>query len=193
VPRLFTAIELAPETRAAVVRQQAALATALRREGTPVRLTPPDQLHLTLVFIGQVDEARAREIVEAMRADLPAAPFELEFGSAGVFPPRGRARILWLGVSRGARDVTELYAQVVERLESAGVPREARPYSPHLTIGRWRNDDGPRRTAFPPVPAQALEHVNAVTLFESRLQSSGAEHVPLVRCRLGGAGVDPLH
>lgn len=193
MPRLFTAIELAPETKAAVVREQAALAAALRSAGGRIRLTPLEQLHLTLVFIGQVDEQRASEIVEVMRADVSAAPFALAFGAAGVFPPRGRARILWLGVSRGAREVTELYAQVVERLVTVGVPKEARPFSPHLTIGRWRDDEGPRRTQFPPAQSVAVEHVQAVTLFESRLRSSGAEHVPLVRCRLGGASVDPLH
>jgi 2'-5' RNA ligase len=192
MPRLFTAIELAPDTRQAVQRQQALVAANLKSAGASLRLMPAEQLHLTVVFIGQVDEARAQAVAEAMRADLPLPPFDLEFGAAGVFPPRGRARVLWLGLSQGAQQVSQVHAHVTERLASIGIPAEERPYSPHLTIGRWRNDDGPRRVELPPVRVTAIEHVAAVTLFESRLLPSGAEHVPLVGCALGGARVDPV-
>jgi 2'-5' RNA ligase len=191
--RLFTAIELAPDTKNAVIRQQARLAAEIRARGAAVRLTPPEQLHLTLVFIGQADEARLRSIVELMTGNIRQAPFELAFGPAGVFPPRGRARILWLGVERGERELIDLQTEVVERLARAGVPREARPYHPHLTIGRWRDDEGPRGAAFAGAALDAVERVTAVTLFESRLRPSGAEHVPLLRCALEAPPADPLH
>jgi 2'-5' RNA ligase len=191
--RLFTAIELAPDTKEAVIGQQARLAAEIRARGAAVRLTPPEQLHLTLLFIGQVDEARLKTIGELMTENIRQASFALTFGPVGVFPPRGRARILWLGVDRGERELIALQTEVVERLARAGVPREARPYHPHLTLGRWRDDEGPRGAVFAAAAVEAVERVTAVTLFESRLRPGGAEHMPLLRCALEAPPADPLH
>lgn len=184
--RLFIAIELAPETKQAVVSRQQEIAADLRRQGAAVRLTPESQLHLTLVFIGEVKEPQARSIMDVLAAPLPTLVFDMDLATAGVFPPRGRPRILWLGVERSRDRVLELYGLVSARLATVGVPREERPYSPHLTIGRWPEGDAPRRVDLPPASTRIVQNVHAVTLFESRLHADGARHTPLVRCALNG-------
>jgi 2'-5' RNA ligase len=185
--RLFTAIELDPGVRETIVGRQTELARALDSANTGLRLVRPAQLHLTLVFLGEVEEARVPAIVRTMSADLPIAPFEIEFASCGVFPPRGPARVLWLGIDRGARQVTALFDAVSERLQQVGVPRETRPFSPHLTLGRWR-DRGARirSAALPDVGLVARQRVESVTLFHSRLLPQGPEHTPLAHARLSG-------
>ena len=97
--RLFTAIELGAEVRERIAACQAELAGAVSSGRTDgLRLVRAAQLHLTLVFLGEIDDARVPVIVDAMTADLPMPPFEIEFASCGVFPQHGPARVLWLGV-----------------------------------------------------------------------------------------------
>jgi 2'-5' RNA ligase len=185
MPRLFTAIELSPDAREAVLDRQRKASAAPRDRSRPVRPTPAGQVHLTVVFIGEVDDSRAAAIAESMRAPLAADRFEIAFDGFGVFPPRGPARVLWIGVGSGASAMVDLFSRVMRRLETVGVPREQRPYVPHLTIGRWRDGEGPRHLELPAFGPPVVDHVAGVTLFESRLRPSGAEHVALLRCPLG--------
>src|SRR5262245_7644208 len=124
--RLFVAIDLTDEARLAV----AAEASRIRRElggksGTWVR---PEQMHLTLVFIGETDETRAGQIVDLIGHAFPIAPFCLVFGGLGVFPPHGAPKILWIGAHQGSSDAIELQRLVVDRLRPAGVEPEERPF-----------------------------------------------------------------
>jgi len=184
--RLFIAIELGAEARERIAACQAELASAIGA-GTSdrLRLVRAAQLHLTLVFLGEIADARVPAIVEAMTADLPMPSFEIEFAACGVFPPHGPARVLWLGVRGGAPKTTLLFELVSERLETAGVPRERRPFAPHLTLGRWRDRAarGPR-PHLPEIGVVAMQRVSAVTLFHSRLLPQGPEHHALARTRL---------
>jgi 2'-5' RNA ligase len=186
--RLFTAIELSPPVRGAIVERQARIHASLRAAGGgDLRLVPPHQLHLTLVFIGEVDEARVIEIESAAAAPLPIAPFDVLFGECGVFPPRGAPRVLWIGVARGATELTELHRLVCSRVERAGLPRERRPFRPHLTIGRWRDGAPPLdRRVLPTAPWSISQHVDSIALFRSRLLPSGAEHSVIARTSLTG-------
>jgi RNA 2',3'-cyclic 3'-phosphodiesterase len=184
--RLFTAIELSEAVRSAVAARQAAIMASLRAAGDrDLRLVTPAQLHLTLVFIGEVPDDRVAALSDAIAEDIPLAPFDLEIGMPGIFPPQGTPRVLWLAVARGASELVRVHELVAGRLEARGVPREQRPYQPHLTIGRWR-DRAPARLRHALVTGGAVpvQRVEAVTLFRSRLGPGGAEHTPLVRARL---------
>ncbi|MBS1820324.1 MAG: RNA 2',3'-cyclic phosphodiesterase [Acidobacteria bacterium] len=186
--RLFTAIELTGATRDAVAAEQRRLTGALRSSGgRDLRMVRAPQLHLTLVFLGEVAEDRVPTITEAMGRDLPCEPFSLSFAGAGVFPPRGPARVLWLGVAEGAAQVVRLFDLVSDRLAAVGVPRETRVFAPHLTIGRWR-ERGPSRLSLPEVGTIATEPVSVVTLFHSRLLAAGPEHTAIAHARLAGGG-----
>jgi 2'-5' RNA ligase len=184
--RLFTAVDLGPETRRLIAAEQSALARVLTSSrGERLRLVRPPELHLTLVFIGEVADERMPVLVDAMNADIGMPAFDVEFGSCGVFPPEGPARVLWLGVRRGATELVRLFDLVADRLATAGIPRERRPFAPHLTLGRWR-ERGPSRVRLqlPEVGRVAVEHVSSVTLFHSRLLPGGPEHTAIARARL---------
>jgi len=184
--RLFTAVELSPAAHAAVVSRQREIATTVRGAGNrDFRVTSAEQLHLTIVFIGEVDEARVASVERALVQPIGIAPFTLELGGCGTFPSSGRPRVLWLGVSRGAQELGELHRVVSDRLETVEIPRERRPYHPHLTIGRWR-DGAPQsiRQACPPDQWSVSARVDHLTLFRSRLSPHGAEHEAIGRTAL---------
>jgi 2'-5' RNA ligase len=153
--RLFVAIALDQATRDLVVVEQQRLVSALGSAATSLRLVGPKQLHLTLAFIGEVGEHLGRAMISEFAADFEQCPFVFALGGAGVFPARGPSRVLWLGVPRGAAEVIALQKRVVQRLNGFGVAGERRPFSPHLTIGRWRSST--RRVADKPaVPFHVL-------------------------------------
>lgn len=183
--RLFTAIELPDDARLAIAAVQNTVAVALSDTPRSLRLVRSEHLHLTLVFIGEFPNERGRAIVDVMGAAIPQAPFTIEFGGIGIFPPSGPPRICWLGVREGANDVVRLYSHVAERLRGVGVAVEERPYHPHLTLGRWHD----RVRAVKPRIGRSAETVArvpvaAVTLFESRLSSAGPAYTRLASARL---------
>ena len=184
MPRLFAAIELGADAQHRVANEQARLEETFRRSS--LRWTKSDQLHITLVFIGEVPDERAARIVEIMRAEIPHPPFRFELGGIGSFPPRGAPRALWVGVKVGSEDVIRVQGLVADRLESVGVDRERRPFSPHVTLARWRDSrpsDRPRAGTTDP-PTIARVDVRTVTLFQSRVSSAGSTYTRLVECPL---------
>lgn len=97
-------------------------------------------VHLTLKFLGAVDEGRLEEIAAALDAVRARhAPFNAETSGFGAFPSPRRARVLWAGIGAGAENLGALAADVEGSLEGLGFERETRPYAPHLTLGRARN------------------------------------------------------
>src|SRR5207247_613254 len=109
---------------------------------------------------------RGRAITESMGARIDRVSFEIVFSGVGAFPPRGAPRVLWLGVTEGAEATTALQRQVTDRLEPLGVQPERRPYSPHLTLARWRESrpGDARQILSEPVGVVARVPVTAVTL-----------------------------
>jgi 2'-5' RNA ligase len=158
------------------------------RSDASLRFVGPQQLHMTLVFIGEVDTTRAAHIVELMRPTLPLKRFQLVFGGIGTFPARGAPRVLWLGTLQGGQEAGEVHAAVARRLASAGVTADSRPFRPHLTLARWREGRGARSAAS--MIAREFDRasgdrviarvpVEAVTLYESRPSSKGPTYTAL--------------
>jgi 2'-5' RNA ligase len=180
--RLFTAIELDDPARVAIAAKQTRLRKALG--DASMKWVRTEQMHLTLVFIGHVADDRVPAFIESMQQSIPQRPFRVVFAGTGVFPPHGAPRVLWLGTREGAELAVALQQYVAGRLEPLGVARESRAYSPHLTLARWRV---PRSSDRRRVPADdgaaqvASVEVGAVTLFESRLSSSGPAYHALAR------------
>jgi len=103
------------------------------------RLVGPEKIHLTLKFLGEVAEDaldRVKQALEPVRERHE--PFEITTSGLGAFPSRRRARILWAGIESGAGPLRALAADVENLLDTVGFEREARPYTPHLTLGRAR-------------------------------------------------------
>lgn len=185
--RLFAAIEIGPVAQSRVADEQARLKNTLR--ASSIRWTKHDQLHITLVFIGEVTDERAATIVETMRDSIPHPPFRFELGGIGAFPPRGAPRALWIGVKSGAEAMLRVQLLVADRLQRIGVERERRPFSPHLTLGRWRESrpsDRPR-TGSAQTETIARVEVQAVTLFQSRVSSDGSTYTRLVESPLSAS------
>ena len=182
--RLFTAVELTDEARHAVAGEQQRLRTLLGDASAGLRWVHEEHLHMTLVFVGEIDERRVPPIVEAIERPVPVGPFTMTFSGIGVFPARGAPRAVWIGVGAGAEDLVKVHRDVAGRLAAAGVVLDDRPFHPHLTLARWkdggRGADRRRLVEASQGPVARLG-VTAVTLFESRLSSTGPTYTPLAR------------
>ena len=185
--RLFVAILLNEEARSALVRLQSGLARAC----PDVRWVAPEQLHLTVQFLGDVRDLDVPRVAGALQRAARVDPFDMELGGAGCFPDRGQVRIVWAG----ARDPTGRLVQCVEsvsaELEAAGFPRERRPWSAHLTVGRVREDRsyGAIRSAVEAARFGPLtQSVAAVSLMSSVLSPKGATYSVVSTASLGRSG-----
>jgi RNA 2',3'-cyclic 3'-phosphodiesterase len=186
--RLFVAVEIEEPARIAAAHAGERLRAEVSRRGVHLdaRWVPADNLHITLWFIGEVDEVRAAAIVSALQPPFPHEPFELRLAGLGAFPPSGAPRVFWLGVSAGQEGLRALHTETGARLRPLGFEAERRPYSAHLTIARVK--DAPRgsgpivREVLAGTPAEAgSSSVSAVTLFRSRVSSRGSTYEPLAR------------
>ncbi len=101
---------------------------------TDARWARVEGLHVTLKFIGEVSEARVREIKTAL-ASVKAQPFAVRFEGVGFFPNANAPRVFWAGVD-GGNELPHLASTVDAALEKIGIAREAKPYHPHLTLAR---------------------------------------------------------
>ena len=104
-----------------------------------VRWVKPENVHITLKFLGEVGEEDLARVAEALGpVSERHSPFEALVSGFGAFPSVGRARILWAGIGEGADRLGALARDVEGSLEPLGFARETRPYKPHLTLGRAR-------------------------------------------------------
>jgi 2'-5' RNA ligase len=113
----------------------------LRQAWPELRWTGRDAWHLTLAFLGEVDEKVIGNLAERLeRAAARHAPLTLSLGAAGAFPGTGRARVLWTGVQGDRRGLAVLAVSVGAGARRAGAPpaSEGRRYEPHLTLARCR-------------------------------------------------------
>jgi RNA 2',3'-cyclic 3'-phosphodiesterase len=185
MPRLFAAVALDERVRDRIATEQQRLLRDMR--GASLRWVQPEHMHLTLVFIGEVSGESVDGIVHAMKREILQPPFDIEFAGVGVFPERGAPRALWIGVDRGRDELVALQRTVAGRLEGVGIAPEERPFSPHLTLGRWRGRGGrpsekPREQGRSRSIAKA--EVRTVTLFLSRPTSAGPSYSVLAEATL---------
>lgn len=157
-----------------------------------LRAVSAAQLHLTLKFLGEQPAERLSVAQEALASALQGArSFIVRYESWGVFPLRGPARIVWCGIGAGAADLRQLAARVEERFAQFGFERDARPFTPHLTVARVTEDlsRGALRRAVGGLPALQLEQrIDGVTLFRSELRPAGAVYHPGCQVPLTNAG-----
>jgi 2'-5' RNA ligase len=98
-----------------------------------------EQLHLTLHFLGEVDGGEARRLVAALD-ELEAPAFEMQLGGAGVFPPRGQARVVWIGVTLGVEAIRLVHQRCAKIIDACGLERERRKFAAHVTVARVGHD-----------------------------------------------------
>ncbi len=184
--RLFVALELPPSHRASL----AGVCERGRRGG--VRWVPAESVHLTLKFLGDVDEEMVPRLKEALVAVAAAAePFALSLSGGGCFPNARAPRVVWVGLGEGAEEAAALARAVERALQPLGFAAENRPFKPHLTIGRVKD---PRAAA--PTAARKIEQllgygapaarVVAVALIKSTLTAEGSRYEEVACWPLGG-------
>jgi len=179
------AIRLDETVRAAL----GAAIEGLRRVARDVAWVAPENLHLTLKFLGQVREARTAELVAAIaQATSGFAAFEATVAGLGAFPTPTRPRVIWAGVGRGADALVGLAGRVDEALAALGFEREPRPFSPHATLGRVRTSRRDPALADALLAGEGREFgrlsVERVALMRSDLSSRGARYTELAAVRL---------
>ncbi len=159
---------------------------ALERGIPGARWLDPDQLHLTLAFIGEVDGASAGDIADSL-ASLKHSAFDVEIVGVGHFGALRRARTVWAGVAP-SEPLKHLRKGVVRRLELANATVERRRFHPHVTLARIRGETGHHLADFMAehsllrLPAFTAE---SFTLFESHLLPAGAAYEALATYPLG--------
>lgn len=170
-----------PEEGLAAVR---AMQTELMARRFRVRWVRPDNIHLTLKFLGDVEPREVGRIAAALgAAALGHTPLRLAVRAAGVFPDIRRARVIWAGLSGQVDALNRLHRSIDERLATLGYAAETRPFSGHLTLGRARAKIDPKQLA---AALAALETgvstpftVDTLVLFKSDLKPSGAVYTKL--------------
>jgi RNA 2',3'-cyclic 3'-phosphodiesterase len=179
--RLFIAIELGAEWTDALASTQ----DALRGQGLAgLRWVRPEGIHLTLKFLGNVDQQRVDAITEAMgEAARAIRPFDLTLGALGTFGPAARPRVLWCGVSGDLQALTRLWQATERHIAPMGFPSDHDRFAPHLTLARVQDDTpAERRSSIAPMlarhkaPAAGSLHVSEVSLMQSMLDRGGARY-----------------
>ena len=188
---MFVGAEPSDEVRDRAARTAAAIRAILEREpgSRAVRWVPPENLHLTVWFLGEVAEAGAPAVLEALASPFEEPGFVLQISGLGVFPPSGAPRVLWMGVTQGLDRLARLHSEIGTRLAPWGFVPDDRPYSAHLTLARIK-EPPPKlrallRDTIRQVDADAGScRIDSLTVFRSRTSPSGARYEPLVRVPL---------
>ena len=186
--RLFVAVDVGDALRAEAARVIRAISNQIEAVKTPPRITwvKPSVLHVTLRFIGEVEDGIVPGLCERLTRPIVMPPFEVAWRGVGAFPSPRHPRALWLGVVSGGAGLGALEAEVSRRLVGTVEP-EARPLLPHLTLGRIKmagaGVDWPKVLRAVEV-RDAHSMVDRVTLYRSRLSRQGPNYTGLVTAPL---------
>jgi 2'-5' RNA ligase len=180
--RLFVAIDVPDGIRDAI---ESEIVDQLRDRVQGARWTRPEGRHLTLKFLGNVDDERVGPIGEVLRETASRhASFEAVFAELGGFPNLRRPRVLWIGIGEGAEPMSALARNVESDLEPLGFEPEGRPFQGHLTLARFKE---PRVIDVPEVAVQLNRFsVNEIALLQSRLHPKGARYSVVDEFALSG-------
>jgi 2'-5' RNA ligase len=190
--RCFVALPVAPPVRTRL----RAVQDELRRARADVSWVSEENFHLTLKFLGEIDEAAAEALRGLLGPEIArrSSP-RLAYAGLGTFPERGTPRVVWAGAGGDAAAVSDLAAAVERAAETLGVPPERRPFTAHLTLGRVRS---PRGQAA--LRAAIARHAGAefgadapaaAVLYRSTLTPSGPLYEPLAEFPFSASGMAP--
>jgi 2'-5' RNA ligase len=183
--RLFVALDIPAEVR----RSIGDMIARLRDVARGARWVRAEGVHVTLKFIGEMPAERVAAIEAALRGARVAAPVEASFRGAGFFPNERHPRVFWAGVD-ASPNLSELAGDVDQRLSGLGIPAEEREFRAHLTLARFKSEDGlPRlREEIKKLEPFDFGSMRATEfyLFQSQLGPGGAKHTKLASFSFGG-------
>lgn len=170
--RVFAAVPLPTEVRLALVDR-------LSGVDIPGKVASPENWHITLRFLGQVDEVTYERFLGSLSSADLGSRFKVSLGGLGAFPNAGRATVMWIGLERGSSELERLARTAEESAQNAGLTPEDRPFHAHLSLSRIRPPENVRGTI------EAIESVDigwrceSVLVYESRQGSGGIRYEPL--------------
>lgn len=176
--RVFIALDISENVRAALRDFISQLAKTTRG----ARWVRTEGMHLTLKFIGEARPETVEQIKSKLREVRSAAPVDMRFRGIGFFPNERRPRVLWVGIEASA-NLAELAGEIEKRMEALDIPRESRPFVPHLTLARFEREKG-TADLFKGVgqlgpPEFGSARASEFHLYQSVLKRSGAEYTRL--------------
>lgn len=182
--RVFIAIELPQQTLDAIEKQTARLRQAIGSD--IIRWVPPQNMHLTLKFIGDIAASHVEFLKQMIMQEAAThSQFEIQIGGLGSFPNSRMPRILWVGLHAPA-ELASLHKGIEAGASRLGYEKEERPFSPHLTLGRARQNTEPAeltkvRAALDTIQLGNIANtrVDSVHLFKSDLQPGGSVYTKL--------------
>lgn len=178
--RTFIAIELSTTIRDSLAQIQ----SHLKYAGADVKWVEKNNIHLTLKFLGEVDEARCANVKSALdEIAAGSKPFEISLKDIGAFPNIDYPRVIWVGLDKGAKESTELAVKIDDALSKLGFQKETRPFAAHLTLGRVRSPKNKQAlkdkiTGYE-LRVTGYEKVVSVYLFQSTLTPKGSIYTKL--------------
>ena len=176
--RLFVALEIPPAVRANLAN----FIKQLRPLAPQPHWVRPENLHVTLKFIGEIPAEKLPVIRASLAAVRSPLAVTIDFRGLGFFPNGKRPRVFWAGMNASAN--LKMLASDIERAtEKLGIPREQRPFSPHLTLARFKPPRLPEKLRVP-IQDNAEREFGSLAaqefhLIESKLKPSGAEYTTL--------------
>lgn len=183
--RSFIAIEVPEEIK----RGLAEIQERLKRTGADVGWTRPEGIHLTLKFLGEVEEERLVDIRKGVEQATKGFPnFVLEAGGIGIFPNPRSPRVLWIGIKDSGDTLKNLQEAIERETERLGFKHEDRAFTPHLTLGRVRsqkNRDALIKSVeeFDKIELGSFD-VKEISLMKSELGPKGAVYTELKKVDL---------
>ena len=182
--RCFVAVECNDEQ---VLRGLRDVGGRLKVTGADLKLVETENVHLTLKFLGEIPESRAREVSEVVR-EMSFQPFSFKVEEVGVFPSTSRPNVVWAGITEGVSELAKIFDELDAKLSRLGFERERRRFSPHLTICRVRS--GRNRAQLVGVIAELREmvfgyvNVDRIVLKRSVLTRQGPVYSTLAESRV---------
>ena len=181
--RVFVAIDVAEEVRGAIRDFVGKMEQSCRG----ARWARVDGMHVTLKFVGEVSGEKVEEIKKELSGVRSPAAVEINFRGVGFFPNAKHPRVFWAGIE-ATPNLGQMAAEIETRLERLGIPQEGRAFHPHLTLARFKSEEGL------PKLREAIEQAGAMEfggmrsgefhLYESKLFRGGAVYTKLATCFL---------
>ena len=151
--RLFLALDIPDAIRDRITL----FLDGVRPFAPDARWMPPDSLHVTLKFIGEYPDDALDQLKQSL-STITAPPPQIHFRGYGFFPTPRSARVFWIGMESGP-ELPALAATIDATAATLGIPKEDRPYSPHLTLARGKGGSGSPRHGKHDRPNQVFQHL----------------------------------
>ncbi len=183
--RAFIALPLSPSIKKKISQLQ----NHLGKLNCPVRWTNPENIHITLKFLGNITSQQILLLKETLKhIQTVTDSFEIQLSELGAFPNRKNPRILWINITQGSCEIIQIAQSIEDQLKDLGFVQSVKSFAPHITIGRIRDLQRTRKLSHTIknqiIPPDCQDTINEILLFKSNLSSKGPIHTKLFGIKL---------